>query len=450
MTLPPPNICRKIRKLFALVGSSNAKEAESARAKLTKLLDEHGCSWNDLPTILAAVDPATGTAGTASTHASSSTSATEATNDSVNVLDLVMRLIEEHVAVNPAECMVAALWLLHTYVFDQFAVTPRLAIVSPARGCGKSTLVELLELLSAEPFKVDDVSAAAIYHQLDHRPRTTLLIDEADNLGLLNNRVLRAVFNSGHRRGGGIARFVSGWTRKFPTFAPLAVAAIGATKTLPLPLLHRSIIINMQRFAPSEDRPGLSPLDQFDPAFAVARVEIGKWAATCQLARDPEMPSRLRNRAADNWRALLAIADALGHGETARAAAIELNSDRPDEDAVVTLLDNIRAVFLACGVDRIFSAALVKALVALDDGDWSEWRGPNCDRPPHRLTQSELAVMLRRFGIKPKTIWPNWRGPGDRSARGYERAQFEAAWAAYCTSADTPTQPSKIIHLLRP
>ena len=427
------------------MGSSNAKEAENALAKLSKLLAEHGCTWNDLPVILAAVDSANSIASNASTHTSSSASGTT----SVNVLDLVMALIAEHAMVSPVECLVAALWILHTYVFDQFVITPRLAILSPVRGCGKTILLTLLELLSGEPFKVDHVSAAAIYNLLAHRPRTTLLVDEADNLGLLDNRVLRSVFNSGHRRGGGIARFVGGWPRKFPTFAPLAVAAIGVTETLPLPLMHRSVIINMQRFAPSEVRPGLRRLDENDRAFAAARTEIGKWAEACQLAPDPAIPPSLRNRAADNFRSLISIADDLGHGEAARAAAIELNSNRPDEDAGVTLLTDIRGVFLALGVDRIPSAALVKELIALEDGRWGEWRGQAGDRSPHKLSQAELASMLRSFQIRPKTIWPARRRPGDRSSRGYARAQFEAAWSAYCTSADTATQASKIIAFRR-
>jgi hypothetical protein len=53
MKLPPPSVCQKILKLFALVGS-NKGEAENARAKLVKLLEKHGLTWNDLPEILAA------------------------------------------------------------------------------------------------------------------------------------------------------------------------------------------------------------------------------------------------------------------------------------------------------------------------------------------------------------------------------------------------------------
>ena len=161
------------------------------------------------------------------------------------------------------------------------------------------------------------------------------------------------------------------------------------------------------------------------------------------------MPSSLRNRAADNCRPLLAIADALGHGEAARTALLKLYSNRPDEDPGVSLLADIGKVFLAGGVDRIGTKDLVEAMLELEDAAWAEWRGVNDDRSPHKLTQSELACLLQPFGIRSKTIWPLARKPGDRSCRGYTRDQFEAAWAAYCPTANTTTQPSKIIGLPR-
>ena len=121
-------------------------------------------------------------------------------------------------------------------------------------------MLTLIELLVPEGNRTDSVSAAAIYHQLERRPRTVLLVDEADGLDLLRSHALRSVFNSGHRRGGAVSRFVGGWSRRYPTFAPLAIAAIGM---LPLPLLHRSIVINMQRSAAQ-----LRRLDEADAAFA--------------------------------------------------------------------------------------------------------------------------------------------------------------------------------------
>jgi Protein of unknown function (DUF3631) len=265
-------------------------------------------------------------------------------------------------------------------------------------------------------------------------------VDEADGLDLLRSHALRSVFNSGHKRGGGVSRFVSGWSQRFPTFAPMAIAAIGM---LPLPLLHRSIAINMQRSSAQ-----LRRLDEADPAFFRVRQAVRDWAAEVQVASEPEMPPSLRNRAADNWRPLLSIADSFGYGESARAAAIALSADRLDEDAGVRLLADIRTIFQVCEIDRIASAVLVEQLIQLDDGQWGEFRGPDDNRAPRKLTQPQLAQLLRPFGINSRTIWPLRRGLGDKSSRGYLRSQFEAAWRAYCPQADTPAS-SKIIQLLR-
>jgi Protein of unknown function (DUF3631) len=105
---------------------------------------------------------------------------------------------------------------------------------------------------------------------------------------------------------------------------------------------------------------------------------------------------------------------------------------------------DIRRIFLARGIDRITSATLIEALLALDEGFWADWRGPNDDRPPRKLNQSDLSRLLRPFQIRPRSI-----RLGDRTARGYMREWFESAWASYCPPADTATQPSKVIHLAK-
>jgi hypothetical protein len=436
MTLPPPKVCERIRKLFAQMGSAG-KDADVAKRKLDQLLAEHGLSWNDLLKILAALEPDNAAAdpGGSSGLGAAPTAASRAPN----VLPVVLRLIETHVAATPDEHLAIALWVAHAHIFDRFAITPRLALLSPVRGCGKTVVLSLIELLVPEGNRTDNVSAAAIYHQLERRPRTVLLVDEADGLNLFRNNLLRTVFNSGHRRGGAVSRFVGGWSRRYPTFAPMAIAAIGM---LPLPLLHRSIVIGMQRSSAQ-----LRRLDEADPAFRWARQALRDWATNVQLAADPEMPPSLRNRTADNWRPLLSIADSFGYGEAARAAAIALSADRPDEDPGVVLLHDIRTIFNAWGVDRIASAALVEQLIGLDDGIWHDWRGPRDDQLPRKLSKGELGRLLRPFGIRTKTIWPSQRRPGDKSGRGYLRSQFEAGWQAYCPPNDTPTQSSKIINL---
>jgi hypothetical protein len=41
MTLPPPKVCERMRKLHALMGSASAKECQNAHAQLVKLLAKH-------------------------------------------------------------------------------------------------------------------------------------------------------------------------------------------------------------------------------------------------------------------------------------------------------------------------------------------------------------------------------------------------------------------------
>ena len=125
------------RQLHALMGSNNAHEAEVARNKLTQLLAEHKLTWNDLPEIFAS--------NSADTHCRPSPSRQDPVDPPmVNVLDLVLRLLEDHIAVTSAERIAIGLWVLHTHVYNRYGITPRLALLSPVRGCGKTTALELL------------------------------------------------------------------------------------------------------------------------------------------------------------------------------------------------------------------------------------------------------------------------------------------------------------------
>jgi hypothetical protein len=449
MGLPPPKVSLRIYHLFRMLGASNTNVIQSADEKLRKLLSTHGLTWNDLPTIIVEAerliteeDAKKRRAEAAASYAGSQTGAKASAADApqINSLDLVLRLIELHVILTPAQCMTAALWTLHAYVFGRFRYTPRLALLSPVRRCGKSRLMRLLEQLTTDAFRSDSISAAVLYHELARRERAFLL-DEGDNLGLLKNPVLRAIFNAGYERGGIIHRFVGGRSVRFPVHAPLAVAAIG---TLPLPIVDRAIPIYMRRRAPNDAV--LQPFDEFNPAFPVARSEIGRWAAICSLDPNPEIPPGLNknDRAVEIWRVLLSIADNLGHGEEARAAAIALNPDRMDEDPLITLLTDIRDVRGAVGGDCIFSKTLTEGLHAIEDGLWFDWRGLNGDRQPHKLTQAELGHLLSEyFRIKSRTV-----RLGAQTRHGYRWSQFEMMWEAYCPASDTATQPSKLIRLV--
>src|SRR5260370_32086795 len=81
---------------------------------------------------------------------------------------------------------------MHTHVFDRFTISPRLAFTSPVRGCGKTTALAVIEQLAYRPERMDGATPAVLFHIID-RLHGTLLVYEADNLGLNVNA--DAVFN---------------------------------------------------------------------------------------------------------------------------------------------------------------------------------------------------------------------------------------------------------------
>ena len=280
-------------------------------------------------------------------------------------LDLISNILQRHLHLTGAQFVALTLWIAHTFKYREFSITPRLALVSPVRGCGKTTVLSIANELAFKGTKIDNTTPAVLFRLID-RQHACILLDEVDNQDLPVNAAMRAVIN---RSDGKITRYLNGSPTSFSTFSPLALAAIGK---LPFPNLHRSVVLHMER-APSAAK----PLTRFDPKTLPAQARMCaavyeatfEWARQCQLNLDPEMPPELRNRAADNWRVLLAIADACSPewAQAAREAAVELSGGQ-DEDAGVRLLGDIREVFDRLRVDRLTSVALVAELIEMPEG----------------------------------------------------------------------------------
>jgi len=343
---------------------------------------------------------------------------------SVNGADLLRELaanIRQHVVMREEAADTAGLWVVHTYLVDCFGTSPRLAITSPERGCGKTTALDVLSRLVSRPLPTTNASASAIFRVVElHRP--TLLIDEADTF-LPENEELRGILNSGHRRGGFVIRTVGEEfePRRFATYAPCAVALIGK---LPPTLADRSVAIELRRRRSDEQ---IEPFrfDRTDHLDQLAR-KVARWASdSAELlgGANPEMPAGVFNRAADNWRPLLAIADAAADEWPSRARrAIQPaeGTGRDNQSVCELLLADIRAIFTERGVDRLPSAELVEALIAIEGRPWSEWK---TGKP---ISANSVARLLARFAIVPETIRVS-----DRTPKGYQRARFDDAFLRY-------------------
>jgi Protein of unknown function (DUF3631) len=437
--MPKTTPAQHFAKLFAMfTRGATPEERAAGERKMDQWLKRHGKTRADIPSILAAaVKDDAAAAPPPPPSDPRDTAPAPSVGANITPPDLVRAMLEDYVVFSePHDYVAVALWAIHTHVFDQFMVTPRLFLTSPVRHCGKSRVLKVLDRLVARPELTSSITAANIYDTID-RERCTLLVDEADNLEVSAKAVLRAVLNAGHEKGGVVRRGVGKQRRKYDTFAPIALGAIGI---LTLPLMSRSIVIHMTRRDPSRrfDSNDTQDLD-------IVYSHIRAWAHEVKLNSNPDMPAELRGRTADNWRPLISIADACSKswGKEARDAAVAFARRYHDEDIVVTLLGDIRKVFNAFGVDRIASTTLVNALNAMEDAGWSEWRGLNDDRQPRKLTPAELAKLLRPFRVRPRTL----RRSKTETFTGYERSWFEPLWAAYCPAEHTSTQSNKITQL---
>jgi hypothetical protein len=421
------------RDIIAL-GSSDPDERATARRNIFDLLGRHRKRWNDLADVLCA-------------HSHEAWACDPLGDDPprVNPLALVDYLLREYLELREHEYVALSLWSLHSHVYEQFMHTPRLVLRSPAPGCGKTTLLLILEKLTARGKKYDSITTAALLRRID-RTHLTALLDEAHNLGveLQSNGNLRALFNSGHGKGGKRSLMERGEDRDYSTFAPLALALPIAFGGLPSELNSRSITVAMERNA------GQRKLKRFDSnhpdrALDVAYEQILLWRRDVELDPDPEMPAGLgMNRIADNWRVLLSIADGLGWSERARDAMLIFAREQWDADLRAALLADIRRVFTTRDVDSLSTKTLLDALHDLDGSGWSHFCGVDHNKQPHALTDSDLALMLKPFRIRPRSIWPAHRTPESRSSKGYRRGDFETAWRKYCADDGTASQASNI------
>ncbi|MBI4310221.1 MAG: DUF3631 domain-containing protein [Chloroflexi bacterium] len=345
--------------------------------------------------------------------------------DGAGVLDAIAAFLRRFLVLSLHQAHAIALWVVHTHAFAAAEATPYLSITSPEKRSGKTRLLEVLELLVARPWLTGRVTAAVLARKVDAEC-PTLLLDESD-AAFKGDReyaeTLRALLNSGHRRGGKASVCVGQGAaisfKDLSTFCPKAIAGIGK---LPDTVADRSIPIALKRRAPEE------PVERFRRRKAEREATpIGEealaWVATTSLAgAEPYLPQELDDRAADCWEPLLAIADAAGSEwpRRAREAAVALmaGEERQLPSLGVRLLGDVRAAF-GNDAGQLPTSDLVQALLHMEEAPWDDLRG----RP---LDARSLASLLRPYGIHSSNI-----RIADRTPKGYKRDDFLDAWARY-------------------
>jgi putative DNA primase/helicase len=343
--------------------------------------------------------------------------------DCAALLADIERTFTQYIMLPRGAGVALALWTLHAWTMDAGDISPFMVLVSPTKRCGKTSALIILFYLTPRSELASNISASALFRYIEE-VRPTLLIDEADTF-IKDNEEMRGILDSGHTKTAAyVIRNVEvngeHKPRRFSTWAPKAIATI---RSLADTLEDRSVVLQLQRKSKAASVARLRRRDNDE--FASLRSRAARWAADT-LSKltdpDPDIPDALNDRAADNWRPLLAIADLAGGAwpKRARDAACLLSGEGHDSTSVnVELLADIRLAFGE--TDMIRSADLVAKLVADPERPWAEWKR---GKP---LTQKQLGGLLRPFGIMSETVTI----PGLADAKGYRRVRFEEAWEAY-------------------
>nr|WTB32258.1 DUF3631 domain-containing protein [Streptomyces sp. NBC_00830] len=348
------------------------------------------------------------------------------------LLDELRSQIAKFVILPSAEALDAVtLWVAATHLQPAWQHAPRLAVVGPAKRCGKSRLLDVLTETVHEPMITINTTPAAIFRSITEEP-PTLLVDEADTIfgtpkQAEKNEEMRGLLNAGHQRNRYVTRVVGNdhTPHRFATFAMAALAGIG---DLPDTVMDRAVVVRMRRRAEGERvKPFRSRRDI--PALHELRDRIAEWAKPqmdVAAEREPDMP--VEDRAADTWEPLVIVAD-LAAGPWPRlartacgrmvATEVEVEEDQPGG---ARILADIRRAFAAQREpDSLTTEDILRLLRQDPESPWAEWGRDG-------LTSRHLGDLLREFGIKPGNV----RLADGTQRKGYTRNKFLDAWRRYC------------------
>ncbi|QFU94087.1 DUF3631 domain-containing protein [Amycolatopsis sp. YIM 10] len=361
------------------------------------------------------------------------------------VLDRVTAFIRRFNIFPSEHCApMLALWYAHTHAADHFYVTPRLILSSVEPGSGKTRVLEVAQFLVRSPEMTMSATAAALFRMVNDGP-ITILFDEVDaifnpkNGG--NTEDLRALLNAGYKRSATIPRCVGDAkamkVQRFPVYAPAALAGIAGN--MPDTITTRAITVHMQRRREDEE------VDEFweedvEQEAEPLREMLAAWVATVvdKVSKGrPAMPPGVRDRSAEIWRPLIALADAAGAHwpTTARAACSHFveaaNTNRSGGAVRLKLLADLHELFTRHDTDKLTTAEILDALCSLEEADWADLDGKG-----KALDARRLAKELKPYGVASKDI----KQPGGKVTKGYRATGpggLADAWSRYLPTAAT-------------
>ena len=371
--------------------------------------------------------------------------AEEAAASTSGLLDTLIQWILTYVVVKIEQAEIMAAWIMHSYVFELFEVTPYLFVSSPEKESGKSTLVRILRAVACRGMLSTGISAAALARRVE-KDKPSLFLDELDATFKGDKEkaeAIRGILDSGFEPDGAYTRCVGKnfEVKDFPTFCPKVLAGIGELWNT---VVSRSIPIAMRRKLPTET---IKPDRQREikTAANAIKVRLDEWATRVSGLLEPIRPQEIEGfspRQNDNSEPLLAIAMLAGEQWrerlTTALVSVYKGTGSGDASTGVMLLTDIRDIFAKHDAAYIPSKDIAAALCKIEGHPWAEWSHGR------ELSANRLARLVRPYHIYPQTV-----RLGGETPKGYRKTDFADAWGRYCpscaVSAATAPHPASLL-----
>lgn len=336
------------------------------------------------------------------------------------VADQIYALIHKHCVITDHEKVAITLWLMSSWVFDAFRIFPRLALISPEKRCGKSTLMEVIDAVAFESLMVANATTAVL-SRIAELGQPTLMLDEADTFVKGGDPTLIGLINSGHSKATAKVLKCQGENfepKVFSTWMPVVLASIGLLSDT---IMDRSIQINLRRKKPSEKVERIP--EGLKAQCELLRKEITAWQKQhmASLTSNTVTPPAIDNdRAMDNWLPLFTVAKTINPTwEKLCEDSYKAITKPAVKELQTQLLEDIKEAFSNISETRIPSRVLVDSLRSDPDKPWEAYnRG---------LTAASMAQLLMPYDIAPKMM----RIGGESPRRGYDLADFKDAFERY-------------------
>jgi Domain of unknown function (DUF3854)/Protein of unknown function (DUF3631) len=327
----------------------------------------------------------------------------------------IIALINKHILISPADAVTVALWIYWTYLVneDYVEVSPYLGVTSPDKGCAKTRILNLIELLVWRGYGLSSLTPSSFFRFVEEY-HPTLCIDEFHKLVKNRSELLQPFLNAYSR--GKPVLLTNTESMEIEAFDIWGARAVAYLEKLDDQLRDRVIEINLERKPRSVKKPKLreTPKEYTEEL----RRKLLRWARdNAGAVGDAVVPvfETDNDRAEDNWELLFRIAtvidpdgvDAVVQIAVAKEAS-PLAERASEQDAV---LKGVRAVYQAvCDIhgdefndpkiDFFLSLSTICTVMNQDKhGPWQNWKwGSEYGAHPERISR----ILTSYVGQKPK------------------------------------------------